>query len=123
MPRLVGSMNGTILNPLIGSYEFLNDQEAILITTGLPAKIRGTAQPLLIRKRFGNINLMYAIQDAFDLSNLCYAAPDKPQSLPITLKMVNDFLTPIDYDITTPGYDEEEETKEEFFNKVIRMVS
>jgi hypothetical protein len=123
MPRLVGSMNGTILNPLIGSYEFLNDQEAILITTGLPAKIRGTAQPLLIRKRFGNINLMYAIQDAFDLSNLCYAAPDKPQSLPITLKMVNDFLTPIAYDITTPGYDEEEETKEEFFNKVIRMVS
>jgi hypothetical protein len=35
-----------------------------------------------------------------------------------------DFLTPIAYDIASPGYDEEEETKEEFFNNnVIRMVS
>lgn len=124
MPRLVSSRNGVINNPIIGSYEFINDQEAILVTTGFPAKIRGTVKPLLIRKRFGNINLMHAIQDVFDLSNLCYAAPDKPQSLPITLKMVDDFLTPIAYDIASPGYDEEEETKEEFFNNnVIRMVS
>lgn len=125
MPRLVRSKNRKINNPLIGSYEFINDQEAILVTTGFPAKIRGTAKPLLIRKRFGNINLKHAIQDIFDLSNLCYAAPDKPQSLPITLKIVDDFLTPIAYDIASPGYDEEEETKEEFFNNnnVIHMAS
>ncbi len=124
MPRLVSSSNGVISNPLIGSYEFINDQEAILVTTGLPANIRGTVKPLLIRKKFGNINLMHAIQDVFDLSNLCYAAPDKPQSLPITLKMVDDFLTPIAHDIDSPGYDEEEEIKEDFFyNNDIRIAS
>jgi hypothetical protein len=36
-------------NPSMGSYELINEREATLVNTGFPAKLDGTAQPLLIK--------------------------------------------------------------------------
>ncbi|MBI4640911.1 MAG: hypothetical protein HY731_09465 [Candidatus Tectomicrobia bacterium] len=108
MPRLVSHVGDRMENPSMGSYELINNKEAILVNTGFPARLDGTAQPLLVRLSYGNLNFVNVLHDIFKLSNLCYAAPDKPQSLPLTLKIIDDFLTPLSYDIESPGYDEED---------------
>lgn len=108
MPRLVSRVRERTENPQMGSYELINGNEAVLVNTGFPAKLDGTAQPVLVRLAYGNLDFLHVLHDVFALSNLCYAAPDKPQRLPLTLKIIDDFLTPLAYDIESPGYDDED---------------
>lgn len=94
--RLVeGSTLESAHNPMIGSYQVLTAHEGIVCTTGLPFRFPGTANPLAIVVREGDLDIRDILEDLFALSQLAFTAPDKCMRLPITIKLADDFLEPI----------------------------
>ena len=102
-------------NPMVGSWFRLSDKEGIICNTGAPFLQQGTAKPLHISIVDGNLEVEKVLEDAFALSNLTWAAPDKCQRLPITTKLGDDFLRPIasPADVESALYGEEEEVEPE----------
>lgn len=82
-------------NVIAGSYTFISKNEAFIFNTGYPFKIKGTTKPLYLIHRNGNINFEKALQDIFNQSMLAFSAPDKSNSLPITIKLIDSFLQPL----------------------------
>lgn len=86
------SKDGSLRNPSIGAWEFLNAKEGIICTTGAPFRLNGTANPLLIRIVAGELNLEYLLEDTFDMSQLCWPVPDRFIRLSIDLKLCDETL-------------------------------
>jgi len=86
---------GTYENPIIGSYFILNSHEAFLCTTGVPFISQGSVRPLYIVKTSEIIDIIKISEDIFSLSQLIWVAPDKCGRLPVSIKLVDDFLKPI----------------------------
>ncbi len=87
--------DGRLSNPTIGAWRALNDREGIVCTTGQPFKMRGSANPLLVRVAYGNLDIEWVLQDTFDMSQLCWSAPTRFTRLPVDLKFCDDFLRSI----------------------------
>jgi hypothetical protein len=91
--RLVEETNdGAIRNPTIGAWKELDEDEGVVCTTGFPFRFSGTVNPLLVRIVAGDLNLEYALQDTFDLSQLCWPVPDRCMRLSVDLKLCDDNL-------------------------------
>jgi len=80
-------------NPKSGTYKiYENEKIGFLFNTGFPFQIRGCVSPLQVQFRDGNLNYEKVMQDLFDQSMLAFSAPDRSNSLPIILKIIDTFL-------------------------------
>jgi len=102
-------------NPRSGSYKILNLNEGFIFSTGFPFKIKGTSKALHLKFKCGNINFSKLLQDIFGQSMLAFSAPDRSNSLPITIKMIDTLLDPLAYNLDK--IDEEVEEYEAFFSQ------
>jgi hypothetical protein len=90
-----GESPETISNPTIGGWHTLGSHEGIVCTTGQPFRFPGTAKPLTAVIREGALDIVWVLEDIYDLSHLIFTAPDKCGRLPITIKLADAFLEPI----------------------------
>lgn len=82
-------------NTAAGTYRIVDRVNGFIFNTGYPFKINGTANPIHVTLKDGNIDFEKALQDIFAQTILAFSAPDKPNSLPICLKLIDSFLAPI----------------------------
>lgn len=102
--RLASHTNGhhRLENPVAGAFKAISDREAFLFNTGFPFNIRGSAKPLNISLQAGNIDFLKVLEDVFCQSMLAFSAPDKSNSLPITIKLIDVLLEPLsEYNLDT----------------------
>ena len=90
--RLVAEDRNGLVNPRIGSWQELNDRDAILCTTGYPFRFDGTVKPLYLRLVRGDLELAKVLEDTFAMSQLCWPVPNRCMRLPIDLKLCDDLL-------------------------------
>jgi hypothetical protein len=76
----------------VGAAYQLGTDEGIVCTTGFPFPLRGTASPLAVRIYKGPLNLDWVMEDVFRKSLLAWSAPDHCLSVPIDLKLCDEFL-------------------------------
>lgn len=93
--RLVEEQNGKIANARIGSWFSIDQSDGIVCTTGVPFRLRGTANPLHVRIVRGELEIVDVLEDTFAMSQLCWPVPDRCMRLPIDLKLCDDFLSSI----------------------------
>ncbi len=108
-PRLYKWQNFNFENPEMGIFAELSSFEGILATTGQPSLHCGTAQPLTIVIRRGNISLINIAHDINALSHLAFDSPGSAMSLPFTISLADGILRE-----SSPGqefniWDEEDE--------------
>lgn len=96
-------------NPAAGTYKLIKDSEGFLFNTGYPFQIPGTAKPLHISLRKGELNFLYIMEDLFHQSMLAFSAPDRSNALPISIKLIDTLLEPL----AAAGDQEEEEVEED----------
>lgn len=90
--RLFGQLYGRPVNPMIGSYHVFDRESGLLCTTGFPGLLRGTADPLMAKIVYGNLDIEGVLQDIYNLSILAWTKPDGIQGTPITIKLPDDLL-------------------------------
>ncbi len=90
--RLVAEDSDRLVNPRIGSWQELNDRDAILCTTGYPFRFEGTVKPLYLRLVWGELELANVLEDTFAMSQLCWPVPNRCMRLSIDLKLCDDLL-------------------------------
>jgi hypothetical protein len=75
-------------NPFIGSYIILDENRALVNTTGVPVLSQGTAKPLLldIDVILGKMSHEEIIKDIFYLSELNWGSPKMDTKMPITIQ-------------------------------------
>lgn len=76
-----------VINPVLGSWLKLSENDGYICTTGAPLLLQGTADPLHVRKAFGPMAIEDALKDVFDLSCLTWPKPDSCMRLPLTIKL------------------------------------
>lgn len=106
-----------IENPMAGAYKLMNKTEGFLYNTGYPFKIRGSAKPLHLSLKAGNVDFLKVIEDVFCQSILAYSAPDKSSSLPVSIKLIDTLLEPL-----ATSFEESEEVEEEFEDSIIEEI-
>jgi hypothetical protein len=122
--RLMSRDNDRVNNPVIGSWETLNEREGIVCTTGDPFPLRGTANPLYVIIPHGNPVIEKILHDIFALSQLCWATPGGCSKLPIDLKISDELLKPVasDADENEAVYGEMKDAEEGSEQEGERMV-
>lgn len=95
-------------NPVAGAYKIINNYEGFLFNTGYPFQLRGTAKPQHLRIQSGNLDFVKVLEDIFCQSMLAYSAPDRSNSLPVTIKLIDTFLKPLTATADMLEEDEEE---------------
>lgn len=76
-----------VYNPLVGSWLQLGEDDVYLCTTGAPLLRQGTADPLHIRRVFGEMMIADGASDVYALSCLTWPKPDGCMRDPISIKM------------------------------------
>lgn len=116
--RIASVSNGyqKLENPCAGSYKLFNSNEGFLFNTGYPFNIPGTAKPLHLILRDGTVNFNLVMHDIFKQSMLAFSAPDRSNSLPITIKLIDSFLEPLAFEEEEIEEDaiEEDEVEEKY---------
>jgi Piwi domain len=74
-------------NPVVGSWVGIGDNEGFVCTTGRPFTIPGTARPLHVKRRYGEMPIESCLSDVFDLSCLTWGRPESAMRLPISIKL------------------------------------
>jgi hypothetical protein len=100
IPFRIGAVNNgyqKLENPRSGSYRMFSESEGFLFNTAYPFEIRGTANPLHLVMQSGTADFKLIMQDIFHQSMLAFSAPDRSNSLPITIKLIDTFLEPLAY--------------------------
>ena len=110
--RLASQTNSynNLENPISGSYKLINQVEGFIYNTGFPFQIRGTAKPLHLSLKAGNVDFLRVMEDVFCQSMLAFSAPDRSNSLPVTIKLIDTLLEPLS--ATADIVEEEEEFEE-----------
>lgn len=106
-------------NPITGAYKLINSTEGFLFNTGYPFEIRGTAKPLHLSLQYGDIDFLKAMEDIFCQTILAFSAPDRSNSLPITIKLIDTLLEPL----TATGVFEEEDEEEQEFEEIEESIT
>lgn len=101
-----------LTNPQAGSYKLINNREGFIFNTGFPFGIRGSAKPQHLSLKAGNINFLNVMEDVFCQSMLAFSAPDRSNSLPISIKLIDILLEPLAASLDE--VDEDEEVEEIF---------
>jgi hypothetical protein len=102
--------NNGLENPAAGTYKLFSDIEGFLFNTGYPFQIPGSAKPLHLSLKAGNVNFLKVMEDLFGQSMLAFSAPDRSNALPITIKLIDTLLDPL---TTTTDIEEDEKEFEE----------
>ena len=89
----VFAQNGGIKNPTVGfcCFPFIEKNEGLLCTTGLPYLRQGTAAPLKMRiiDIAGTSRREHVAQDIVWEADMCFTKPDLGFSLPLTLRIAD----------------------------------
>lgn len=96
-------------NPKAGSYKLVNPNEGFVFNTGYPFNIKGSAKPLHLTLKAGNVEFLKVMEDVFCQSMLAFSAPDRSNSLPIGIKLIDTLLEPL-----AASVEEMEEEENEF---------
>jgi hypothetical protein len=110
--RLASQTNSynNLENPISGAYKMIGQAEGFIYNTGFPFQIRGTAKPLHLSLKAGNVEFLKVMEDVFCQSMLAFSAPDRSNSLPVTIKLIDTLLEPLS--ATADVVEEEEEFEE-----------
>jgi hypothetical protein len=103
-------------NPVVGSYKIVNTKEGFLFITGFPFQLRGTAKPQHLSLQSGNVDFLKIMEDVFCQTMLAYSAPDRSNSLPVTIKLIDTLLKPLTA-MSEVVEEDEEEMEEPDFDK------
>lgn len=98
-----------LVNPKAGSFKMVNGREGFIFNTGFPFGIRGSAKPQHISLKAGNIQFVKVMEDIFCQSMLAFSAPDRSNSLPICIKLIDILLEPLAISADDVEEDEEDE--------------
>lgn len=79
-------------NVLEGSYLLLDSTTAIIASTGEGTLTQGTSAPLLVKAKYGNVNLKAILEDIFISSQLNFSSPGVAQRLTYSAKRIDDQL-------------------------------
>lgn len=101
-------------NPIAGAYKLFDSSEGFIYNTGFPFQIPGTAKPLHLSLKTGNIEFLKAMEDIFCQSMMAFSAPDRSNSLPVTIKLIDTLLEPLA--ATVEIVEEEDEFEEVTIN-------
>src|SRR5204863_2107790 len=77
------------------TYKLVTPSEGFLFNTGFPFHIRGTVKPLHLSLQWGNLDFLKVMEDTFCQCILAFSAPDRSNSLPITIKLIDTLLEPL----------------------------
>lgn len=115
--RIASHSNGhsPLENPIAGAFKSVSDKEGFLYNTGFPFQIRGSAKPLHLMQVAGTADFREVVEDIFRQSILAFSAPDRSNSLPITIKLIDTLLEPLSGAFETIE-DEEEEFEDSEIN-------
>lgn len=102
-------------NPAAGTYKLIKGTEGFLFNTGYPFPIPGTAKPLHISLKTGELNFLHIMEDLFHQSMLAFSAPDRSNALPITIKLIDTLLEPL----AAASDHEEEEEEDDSDNEMV----
>lgn len=80
------------VNPLVGTWQDLTDAEGFICTTGAPFRRQGTANPLHVIRKVGDMPIEDCLRDVFFLSCLSWTAPEAGIRDPITIKLCDRVL-------------------------------
>ena len=81
-------------------------------TRVFPFGIRGSAKPQHLSLKAGNLSFLNVMEDVFCQSMLAFSAPDRSNSLPISIKLIDILLEPLAASVDE--IEEEEETEDIF---------
>jgi hypothetical protein len=101
-----------LTNPQAGSYKLINGREGFIFNTGYPFGIRGSAKPQHLSLKAGNLTFLKVLEDIFCQSMLAFSAPDRSNSLPISIKLIDILLEPLAASVEEV---EEEEEADDIF--------
>lgn len=95
--RIASGTNGynKFENPRAGSYKFTKLNESFLFNTGYPFQIPGTAKPLHLILQSGDVDFKLVMEDLFAQTMMAFSAPDRSNSLPVVIKLIDTFLEPL----------------------------
>lgn len=106
-------------NPRAGSYKFINPaNEGFLFNTGYPFEIRGTAKPLHLIKQSGDLDFKLVMEDLFAQTMLAFSAPDRSNSLPIIIKLIDTFLEPL-----AAAFEDEEINEDDMEEEIEKLIT
>lgn len=108
--RIASHSNGhnRLENPAAGAFKSISNKEGFLYNTGHPFQIRGSAKPLHLTQVAGTVEFIKVAEDIFCQSILAFSAPDRSNSLPITIKLIDTLLEPLSGTFEMAEDDEEE---------------
>jgi hypothetical protein len=98
-------------NPQVGSYYVISPHDAYLCPTGRPFDRPGTANPLHISYREGDMPIERVLEDIYALTCLAWTRPEDCTRYPVTVKLTDIRLREHsqDYDTDAVRYGEESE--------------
>jgi argonaute-like protein implicated in RNA metabolism and viral defense len=76
-----------IENPVVGGWMGVANDEGFVCTTGRPFRIPGTANPLHVRRAYGEMTIERCLEDVFALSCLTWGQPEGSMRLPMSIKL------------------------------------
>lgn len=80
-------------NPMTGTFFPMSDgKEGFIFNTGYPFKVNGSSNPVNIKLIHGDVDFVLLAEDVFDLTQLAFSAPDRPNSLPLPLKLIDTLI-------------------------------
>lgn len=82
-------------NPIAGAFKLFSNTEGFIYNTGYPFQIRGSAKPLHLSLKSGNAEFVKIMEDIFCQSMLAFSAPDRSNSLPVIIKLIDTLLDPL----------------------------
>lgn len=82
-------------NPMAGTFKMISPNEGFIFSTGFPFRTGGTSKPLQVALQSGNADFIKIMQDIFGQVMLAFSAPDRANSLPISLKLIDVLLQPL----------------------------
>lgn len=98
-----------IENPIAGTYWLADENDGYLFNTGSPFENPGTVKPLNLIFREGTLDFVNILEDLFRQTMLAFSAPDRNNSLPICIKLIDVLLEPL-----SDVHDSPEEEEDEF---------
>lgn len=87
--------SGNLKNVKAGTHRILDEINGFIFNTGYPFNINGTVKPIHLINKFGNLDFKKVMQDLFNQSMLAFSAPDRSNSLPIIIKIIDTLLEPL----------------------------
>lgn len=97
-------------NPIAGAYQLFDTTEGFIYNTGFPFQIPGTAKPLHLSLKAGDVEFIKVMEDVFCQSMMAFSAPDRSNSLPVTIKLIDTLLEPLAATVDVIEEEEEETT-------------